>query len=99
METIYIKNGRVFSGSNEPSRNANILIEGGRVRKISESPIEAGGAKVVDAEGKWVLPGFIDNHRHYDGELLVAPSLGESVRHGVTTVFLGGLAFFCLFKC
>ena len=36
------------------------------------------------------MPGFIDNHTHYDGEVLVAPGLGESVRHGVTTVVLGG---------
>ncbi|MEL6853221.1 MAG: amidohydrolase family protein, partial [Bacteroidota bacterium] len=43
------------------------------------------------------MPGFVDNHTHYDGEVLVAPSLEESVRHGVTTVMLGGcsLSFIC----
>ncbi len=35
------------------------------------------------------MPGFVDFHTHYDGEVEVAPSLPESVRHGVTTVFFG----------
>lgn len=90
METIYIKNGRVFSGYDEPSKIANILVKDAKVVEISQNPIDAKGAKIVDADGKWVMPGFIDNHTHYDGELLVAPSLSESVRHGVTTVILGG---------
>ena len=90
MDTILIKNGRVFSGFNQPSRIADVLVKDGKVAEISEQAIDAAGAKIVDAAGKWVMPGFIDNHTHYDGELLVAPSLSESVRHGVTTVILGG---------
>jgi N-acyl-D-aspartate/D-glutamate deacylase len=31
----------------------------------------------------------VDAHTHYDAEVLVAPGLEESVRHGVTTVFMG----------
>lgn len=91
MATIYIKNGRVFSGYDTPSKIANVLVKDDKVVQISEKPITVPtGAKVVDATGKWVMPGFVDNHTHYDGEILVAPSLGESVRHGVTTVMLGG---------
>src|SRR5262249_48523852 len=32
---------------------------------------------------------FVDMHTHYDAELIAAPALGESVRHGVTTVTVG----------
>ena len=98
MATILLKNGRVFDGTPAPSKNANVLIENGIITKISESGIDApADAKVVDAAGKWVMPGFVDNHTHYDGEVLVAPGLNESVRHGVTTVMLGGcsLSFVC----
>ena len=44
---------------------------------------------MVDATGKWVLPGMVDVHTHYDVEVLNGPGLPESVRHGVTTVLLG----------
>lgn len=91
MATIYIKNGQVYSGYDTPSKIANVLVKDGKVAQISEQPINVpSGAKVIDATGKWVMPGFIDNHTHYDGEILVAPKLSESVRHGVTTVLLGG---------
>ncbi len=45
--------------------------------------------QVIDAAGKWVLPGFVDIHTHYDVEVLDGPGLPESVRHGVTTVLIG----------
>ncbi|MBX3420543.1 MAG: amidohydrolase family protein [Pirellulaceae bacterium] len=90
MSDILIRGGRVFSGHDRPSRMADVLVQQGRVTAISERAIEVGpDTKVVEAAGKWVVPGFIDNHTHYDGEVLVAPSLSESVRHGVTTVMLG----------
>lgn len=90
METILIKGGRVFSGHNTPSKIANILIKDGLVAKISENTIEVPeGTKEFDASGKWVTPGFVDNHTHYDGEVLIAPELSESIRHGVTTVLMG----------
>jgi len=98
METILIKNGRVFDGTQNPSKIANILVRNGLVERISESPIDIQeNYRIIDATNKWVMPGFIDNHTHYDGEVLVAPGLKESVRHGVTTVMLGGcsLSFIC----
>src|SRR5699024_8956368 len=57
---------------------------------ISSSPVPVGAeTRVVEAEGRWVTPGFIDTHTHYDVEVLVSPGLKESVRHGVTTVLTG----------
>lgn len=98
METVLIQNGRLFDGTQKLSVIANVLVQDGLIADISTEPIvPPAGAKIVDATDQWVLPGFIDNHTHYDGEVLVAPSLKESVRHGVTTVMLGGcsLSFVC----
>lgn len=91
MNAILIKNGQVFDGTVAPARKAHVWIRDGRIAEISaREPIDAEATEVIDAAGQWVLPGFIDNHTHYDGEVLVAPELSESVRHGVTTVILGG---------
>ncbi|MCB1152928.1 amidohydrolase family protein [bacterium] len=87
---IIIKNGRFFDGSGGPSGVRHLGIRDGRVEAISESPLDETGAKdVIDATDRWVMPGFLDNHTHYDAELLAAPGLTESVRHGVTTIVMG----------
>lgn len=85
-----IRNGRWFDGTGAPSAIRNIGIRDGHVAEISAQPLdEAGCPQVIEAEGKWVLPGMVDIHTHYDVEVLGAPSLSESLRHGVTTVMVG----------
>lgn len=86
---IIIADGLVLDGLGSPPRRAHVLVERGRVRQISRDPIEGGADHVIDARGRWVMPGFLDNHTHYDAEVLVSPGLLESVRHGVTTVCMG----------
>ncbi len=90
FDTI-IRNGRWFDGTGAPSAVRDIGIADGRVTAVAVGgQLEAGtGTRVIDATGKWVLPGMVDIHTHYDVEVLVAPALSESLRHGVTTVLLG----------
>ncbi|MEC9071177.1 MAG: N-acyl-D-glutamate amidohydrolase [Myxococcota bacterium] len=85
---VVIANGEVFDGTGGPRRRLHVGIRDGRVEALSETPLN-GGRDTIDASGCWVTPGFIDLHTHYDAELEAAPALFESVRHGVTTVFLG----------
>ncbi|EDK83981.1 conserved hypothetical protein [Burkholderia mallei 2002721280] len=84
-----IRNGLWFDGTLAEPRPRELGIRDGRVAAVSDTPLAADGASVIDATGKWVMPGFIDIHTHYDAEILVSPGLPESVRHGVTSVFLG----------
>ncbi|MFT6260273.1 MAG: N-acyl-D-aspartate/D-glutamate deacylase, partial [Bermanella sp.] len=87
---IIIKNGRYFDGTRAPSSYQNVGIKDGKVAIVTASAIdELDAGKVIDANGQWVAPGFIDSHTHYDAELIVSPSISESVRHGVTTVLVG----------
>ena len=85
---LIIRNGTVFDGTGAPRRDADVLVRDGRVVAIGPK-LSAEGAREIDASGKWVVPGFLDVHTHYDAELEVLPGLEESVRHGVTTVVVG----------
>ena len=81
---LIIKNGRHFDGTGAPAAVHHLGIRGGKVAAVSEMPLdEIGCREVIDAQGKWVMPGFLDTHTHYDAELLASPGLKESVRHGV----------------
>ncbi|WP_193164982.1 N-acyl-D-amino-acid deacylase family protein [Microbulbifer hainanensis] len=87
---VLLEGGRYFDGTGAPSSIQNVAVKGGRIARVTDQPIPHDEADVViDAGGKWVTPGFLDTHTHYDAELLVSPSLSESVRHGVTTVLVG----------
>ena len=87
---IVIKNGLYFDGTGTTSRIVSIGIKDGRIDKVGLTDNELQQTnKTINAEGKWVMPGFLDTHTHYDAELLVSPSLSESVRHGVTTTLVG----------
>ncbi|WP_345518074.1 N-acyl-D-amino-acid deacylase family protein [Nocardioides conyzicola] len=85
-----IKNGLWFDGTGAAGAVRNLGVRDGRVEVVTSDELdETGCAEVVDAQGKWVVPGFVDIHTHYDIEVLDGPGLPESVRHGVTTLLLG----------
>ena len=60
---MLIRGGRVLDPSNDTDRQADVLVEDGRIAAI-DPDFEVRGAEVVDAEGCWVAPGFIDMHVH-----------------------------------
>jgi len=87
---MIIRGGRWFDGTGAPSAVRTLGIRDGHVAAITDGDLdETGCANVIDAAGKWVLPGMLDIHTHYDIEVLGGPALTESLRHGVTTVMLG----------
>lgn len=96
MFDLLIKNARVFN-DNEAPITQDIAIKDGKIAKRAIDIDESHATKIIDASGKWAMPGLFDIHTHYDLELEVAPGLPESTRHGTTTVAIAncslGLAF------
>lgn len=62
---LLIRNGRVFDGSGNPWFPADIAVHGGRIVAIGKLG-NADAARVIDASGKYISPGFIDIHSHAD---------------------------------
>ncbi len=88
-DTVII-GGRYFDGTGAASSVQNIGVKNGSIARVTTDTLSLeGNPRIIDAAGKWVTPGFLDTHTHYDAEVLVTPSLSESVRHGVTTVLVG----------
>lgn len=88
-ETTIIRNGIYFDGLGNKGVQKDVIISKGKIEAVTDKAPAIEGAKEIDATGKWVTPGFMDIHAHYDAELEVMPALDESVRHGVTTVVIG----------
>jgi imidazolonepropionase-like amidohydrolase len=74
-ETILIKNGTVWTNEKEGRlANTDVLIRNGKIARIGKNLSEA-GAKVIDATGKFVTPGIIDEHSH-----IAAASINEGAQ-------------------
>lgn len=61
---IVIKNGLINDAINPQEKVADILIEDGKIKAISENIAADGDAKVIDADGLHVYPGFVEAHGH-----------------------------------
>jgi len=64
VSRVLIRGGRVLDPSTDFDGVADVLMEDGRIVEVAPE-IQETGAQVVDAEGLWVAPGFVDVHVHF----------------------------------
>lgn len=60
---LLIKNGYIYTMEGKNIEDGDVLIKDGKILKIGRN-IDNKDAKIIDAKGKIVLPGFIDAHTH-----------------------------------
>ena len=85
---ILIKNGRILDGTGNSWKYGDVAIKDGKIFKIGNL-ININAAKVIDAKGMIVCPGFIDVHTHIEGDELKTPTADNFIHDGVTTVITG----------
>lgn len=85
---ILIRNGRIVDGSGNPWYVADVGIRGGRIAAMGRLE-GATAARVIDAAGRIVAPGFIDVHTHGEEAIQRMPDAVNFVRDGVTAIVLG----------
>lgn len=59
-----IVNGKVYTMAGQVIENGTILIEAGKIKAVGSNLEVPAGAEVIDAAGKFVMPGIIDAHTH-----------------------------------
>ena len=94
MLDLLIRGGRVIDGAGNPWFSADVGIMGSRIAAVGllgEEPAD----RVIDADGLYVCPGFVDMHTHSDLQLLANPAHEAKVHQGVTLEVLGqdGLSY------
>ena len=63
--SIAITGGDVVPVEGEPIDGGTVLLVDGKIAAVAGPDFQPPpGADIVDAAGKWVLPGFIDAHAH-----------------------------------
>jgi N-acyl-D-amino-acid deacylase len=92
VHDILIRGGVLYDGSGGPGIAADLAIVEGRIAAIGAGIREA-AAKVIDAAGLAVAPGFIDIKTHSDFTLPINPKAESKVRQGVTTEIVGHCGF------
>jgi len=72
-DAIVIHNATVIDGTGAPPRmNADVVIRDGPIAGIEDARSFAHprGARVIDATGKYLIPGLIDMHAHVAGDVI-----------------------------
>lgn len=94
MSRVLVQGGRVITASGTLDEGA-VLVEDGVIRRVyARLPAQPPEADVIDANGLYVSPGFIDLHVHGGGGgdfLMGEPSVNETIckchlRHGSTSI-------------
>jgi N-acyl-D-amino-acid deacylase len=85
---LVIRNGRIIDGTGSPWYRGDVAIRGDTIARIAPR-IDAPAARVIDAGGKVVAPGFIDLHTHARRGIFQVPTADNYVRQGVTTIMEG----------
>lgn len=91
MKTL-LRNAVIYDGTAGDPFKGDILIEGDRIIKVAEHIADCDDAQVLDLEGLFLAPGFIDAHSHNDWFAIRNEPLkyfAPFIRQGITTFVTG----------
>ncbi|MDQ3401257.1 MAG: amidohydrolase family protein, partial [Chloroflexota bacterium] len=88
MSALLLRGGWVIDGTGGDRVRGDVAVRDGRIAAVGPD-LPTDGARVIDATGMVVCPGFIDIHSHSDESVLVNSALESAVHQGVTLVVAG----------
>jgi imidazolonepropionase-like amidohydrolase len=84
--TTLIRNGTILTVTNGTIENGSILIRDGRIAAVGADLEEPDDAFVIDAAGRYVMPGIIDAHSHIAAESINEGSVSVSAMVSIRDV-------------
>ncbi|XP_018057966.1 PREDICTED: dihydropyrimidinase isoform X6 [Atta colombica] len=84
---LLIKNGKVVN--DDGIIDSDVYIEDGIIRQMGRNLIIPGGTRTIDARGKYVMPGGIDPHTHFEFEFMGTKSVDDFYQ-GTKAAVAGG---------
>src|SRR5690348_10234881 len=80
-DAILVRGGTVHTATGAPISNGSVLIRAGKIVAVGANVTAPSGARIIDATGKTIIPGMIDNHSHIgarptdlnDSPMLIGP--------------------------
>jgi N-acyl-D-amino-acid deacylase len=89
---VLIKGGMILDGTGGPVWKADLGITGDSIAALDSIP-STQAAKVIDASGLYICPGFVDIHTHSDSSIASYPTADSRVRQGITTEITGNCGY------
>lgn len=83
---LVLRGGTIVDGTGAALYEADVAIAGDKIVQVGRIP--GRGAEEIDARGRLVVPGFVDVHTHYDGQVTWANEISPSSQNGVTTAVM-----------
>ncbi|XP_050452045.1 dihydropyrimidinase isoform X1 [Cataglyphis hispanica] len=84
---LLIKNGKVVN--DDGIIDSDVYIEDGIIRQMGRNLIIPGGTRIIDARAKYVMPGGIDPHTHFEFEFMGTKSVDDFYQ-GTKAAVAGG---------
>jgi N-acyl-D-amino-acid deacylase len=90
--SFIIRNAQIVDGTGGPSQHGDVAVSAGTIAAVGSDVSTAAlprAARVIDAGGRVLAPGFIDVHTHFDPQICWDRLATPCIEHGVTTVLMG----------
>jgi len=91
-DTLFIEGGRVIDPANGVDGVRTVVLRDGKVAEVAERVERPRDARVIDARGRWVTPGFVDLHVHLREP---GQEYKETVATGARAAVAGGFTSIC----